>query len=534
MDFLQTVLFLGAEPNKMGQQRLGQELRDITEGLQRSTKRDRFNLQQRWAVRPKDIQRAMLEVKPHILHFAGHGEGEDGLVFEDDAGNSNLVNGAALAGLFELFADRLNCVVLNGCYSEVQAQAISQHIPYVIGMQKAISRPGALAFAVGFYDALGAGNDVEFAFKLGCAAIGMAGIAEYSMPVLLKIPDLPPTLQQTSNIANLWPPGGVVPIDSLFYVERGDIQVQGQQAIAQPSGLLRIQAPAQMGKTSYLERLVAYAQDLNYRVVRIDLRQVDKPMLRDLDQLLQWLSRQICKQLHLQINVASHWNGNFGSKDNCSDFLEGYILNRFSTPLLLCIDNLERVFSYPDIFEDFLSLLRFWHDQKHSPWSDLRLVLLHVWRKETSNINSSPFNVGQELRLPELTPWQVQDLVALHELNWPDRQVASLMDLVGGHPHLIRLALYEVAQKNMALQTLLDTADRADGLYGNHLQHHFSYLDKRPELKELMTTIVHSDQPVFIASVLLQQLKDCGLIKYDKNDVAPANQLYRSYFRKRL
>jgi hypothetical protein len=132
MDFLQTVLFLGANPKDIGEQQLGQELRDITEGLQRSAKRDRFNLQQRWAVRPRDIQRAMLEVKPHILHFAGHGEGEDGLVFEDDAGNSNLINGAALAGLFELFADRLNCVLLNGCYSEVQAQAISQHIPYVM------------------------------------------------------------------------------------------------------------------------------------------------------------------------------------------------------------------------------------------------------------------------------------------------------------------------------------------------------------------------------------------------------------------
>jgi hypothetical protein len=275
MCFLRTVLFLGAEPNNMGQQRLGQELRDITEGLQRSARRDRFNLQQRWAVRSGDIQRAMLDVKPHILHFAGHGEG--GLVFLDDAGNSNLVNGAALAGLFKLFDDRLNCVVLNGCYSEVQAQAIGQHIPYVIGVQRAIGSPGALAFAVGFYDALGAGRDVEFAFESGCAAIGMAGIAEYPLPVLLKRSiDLPSTLQQVSNIANLCSPGGVVPIDSQLYVERGNIQAQGQQAISQPSGLLRIQAAAQMGKTSYLERLVAYAQDLSYRVVRIDLRQVDK------------------------------------------------------------------------------------------------------------------------------------------------------------------------------------------------------------------------------------------------------------------
>jgi hypothetical protein len=535
MDFPQTVLFLGADPKDMGEQRLGQELRDITEGLQRSANRDRFDLQQKWAVRPRDILRAMLDVKPHILHFAGHGGGEDGLVFADDAGSSNLVNGAALADLFKLFADNLICVVLNGCYSKVQAQAISQHIPYVIGVQKAIGRPGALAFAVGFYDALGAGRDVEFAFKSGRAAIGMAGISKYPLPVLLKrLIDLYSIPPQTSKIADLLSPGGVMPINSQLYVEQVNIQTQGQQAISQPSGLLRIQAPAQMGKTSYLERLVAYAEGLNYRVVRIDLRQVDKPMLRDLDQFLQWLSRKICKQLRLQVNVADRWNANFGSKDNCTDFLEKYVLNRSETPLLLCIDNLERVFSYPDIFEDFLSLLRFWHDQKQAPWSDLRLVLLHVWRKETSNINSSPFNVGQELRLPELTVLQVQNLVALHELDWLDRQVASLMELVGGHPHLIRLALYEVAQGNMTLQTLLATADRADSLYGNHLQHHFAYLDKRPELQELMATIVHSDQPVFIAAVLLRQLKDCGLIKYHGNEVAPANQLYRAYFRKRL
>jgi AAA-like domain/CHAT domain len=532
---MRTILFLGANPQETGRSRLDQELRDITEGLKRSQQRDRFNLEQKWAVRPRDVQRAMLDLQPQIVHFSGHGDGEAGLVFEDEVGKSKLVDGAALAGLFELFADQLHCVVLNGCYSEVQAKAISQHIPYVIGMNKEIGDKAAIAFAVGFYDALGAGRDVNFAFKLGCAAIRLEGIAEHLIPVLLEKPiDLHPIPQQVSNVANLQPPGGVVPIDSQLYVERGNIQVQGQQAISQPSGLLRIQAPAQMGKTSCLERLVAYAQGLNYRVVRIDLRQVDRPMLRDLDQLLQWLSRQICRQLHLQIDVADRWNANFGSKDNCSDFLENYILNSSGTPLLLCIDNLERVFSYPDIFEDFLSLLRFWHDRKHAPWSDLRLVLLHVWRKETSNINSSPFNVGQELRLPELTPCQVQDLVALHELDWPDRQVASLIDLVGGHPHLIRLALYKVARGNMVLQTLLANADRADGLYGDHLQHHFSYLEKEPELKKLMATIVHSDRPVFISSVLLRQLKDCGLIKYHGDEVAPANQLYRSYFRRRL
>jgi hypothetical protein len=87
-----------------------------------------------------------------------------------------------------LFADKLNCVVLNGCYSDVQAQVIAKHIPHVIGMNKAIGDKAAIAFAVGFYDALGAGRGVEFAFKMGCAAIQMEGIAEHLTPVLIKRP----------------------------------------------------------------------------------------------------------------------------------------------------------------------------------------------------------------------------------------------------------------------------------------------------------------------------------------------------------
>jgi len=182
----QTILFLTANPKDTGRLRLDQELRDIAEGLQRAQQRDQFKLEQRLAVRPRDIQRAMLDVSPQIIHFSGHGGGEQGLVFENDLGNAKLVDGAALAGLFELFADQITCVVLNGCYSEVQSKVIVQHVPYVIGMNQAIGDKAAIAFAVGFYDGLGAGRSIEFAYKLGCSAIRMEGVDEYLTPVLLK------------------------------------------------------------------------------------------------------------------------------------------------------------------------------------------------------------------------------------------------------------------------------------------------------------------------------------------------------------
>jgi hypothetical protein len=184
----QTILILAANPKGTTPLRLDEEVREIEAGLQRAKHREQFVLEQKWAVRPRDIQRAMLDINPQIIHFSGHGTGDEGLVFEDETGSAKRVDGEALAGLFELFAEQIECVVLNGCYSEVQANAITQHINYVIGMNKAIGDRAAIEFAVGFYDALGAGKPVEFAYRFGCAAIRLAGVPEQLTPTLKKKP----------------------------------------------------------------------------------------------------------------------------------------------------------------------------------------------------------------------------------------------------------------------------------------------------------------------------------------------------------
>ncbi len=180
-----TILFLAANPEDTAQLRLDEEVREIDASLQRARGRDQFVLQQRWAVRSRDVQRAMLDFRPQIVHFSGHG-GEEGLVLEDKTGKAKFVDTEGLAGLFKSFSDCVECVVLNACYSEVQADAIARHIPYVIGMNKAIGDKAAIEFAVSFYDALGVGESVEFAYKFGCSNIHMAGIPEHLTPVLKK------------------------------------------------------------------------------------------------------------------------------------------------------------------------------------------------------------------------------------------------------------------------------------------------------------------------------------------------------------
>ena len=181
------LLILAANPKSSTRLRLDEEVRDISEGLKRARHRDDFEIAQRWAVRPRDFQRAMLEETPQMVHFSGHGEGEAGLYFEDEIGNPKLVIGTALASLFKLFAQKtqIECVVLNGCYSQTQAEAIVRHVPYVIGMQQAVGDQAAIEFAVGFYDALGNGESVDFAFESGKVAMELNSTGYAEIPILL-------------------------------------------------------------------------------------------------------------------------------------------------------------------------------------------------------------------------------------------------------------------------------------------------------------------------------------------------------------
>ncbi|BAY43873.1 hypothetical protein SAMD00079811_14600 [Scytonema sp. HK-05] len=190
------ILILAANPKQTLQLRLDTEVRDIKEGLQLAQKRDKFIVQQELAVRPRDIRRAVLNFRPNIIHFSGHGSGHTGLIFEDETGQTQLVTGKALADLFGQFAKQVECVLLNACYSEEQAQAIAQHIDYVIGMNAVIEDKAAIEFAVGFYDGLASYNPeydevspIEFAFNIARTAIGMAGVSGDSIPILKKKPN---------------------------------------------------------------------------------------------------------------------------------------------------------------------------------------------------------------------------------------------------------------------------------------------------------------------------------------------------------
>ena len=200
---IRKILVLAANPRNTSLLRLDEEVREIDEGLRRANKREQFKLEQKWAVRSRDFYRAILDYQPTIVHFCGHAAGEDGIILENETKQAAYIQADALASMFKLFArNGVECVVLNACYSEVQAEAISQHINYVIGMNWAIGDKAAINFAVAFYDALGAGQDIEFAFELGCSQINRN---EQQTPILKKKPNFSNTVVEPNFPKDIHP-----------------------------------------------------------------------------------------------------------------------------------------------------------------------------------------------------------------------------------------------------------------------------------------------------------------------------------------
>lgn len=138
----------------------------------------------RTSARPADITQFLLDTNPDIVHFSGHGTAGGHLCFEDESGKVTTVSPDALAAAFRLFSDRVRCVVLNACFSELQARAVSQHIPHVVGMRSPISDDAAIAFSVGFYKALGAGRSIEQAYEFGLVEMALHNIPENLIPLL--------------------------------------------------------------------------------------------------------------------------------------------------------------------------------------------------------------------------------------------------------------------------------------------------------------------------------------------------------------
>ncbi len=336
---------------------------------------------------------------------------------------------------------------------------------------------------------------------------------------------------------------GPIPPDSPFYINRPPLEEIVYNEIMQPGCLLRIKAPKKMGKSSLLNRIIAHAKKQGCQIVYLDFQEADEDVFNSLDRFLRWFCINVSRQLNLFPCLDDFWDAQMGSKVSCKIYFEGYLLRYIdSKPVVLALNEVDRLFEYSHIAQDFLLMLQLWHEaaKQEQIWQKLRIVIVH-----TTEIyiplkpNQSTFNVGVTVSIPPFTLEQVQNLARCYGIDgiWDRKgaqQLACLQAMIGGHPYLANLALYHLRQGKITLETLLKTAHTATGIYSQHLKQLLSCLQAEPQLLAAMQQIVTAHQKVQLEAIVAYKLESMGLVKLDGERTRISCELYRLYFQEQL
>ena len=332
-------------------------------------------------------------------------------------------------------------------------------------------------------------------------------------------------------------PQGQVPLNSPFYVERSPVEVECNEQVLRPGSLIRIKAPRRMGKSSLMVRIIDYAAQEGCKTVFLSLQLADRTIMQDLDKFLQWFSASIALGMRLSNRLDGYWNELFGSKISCKIYFEEYLLANSDRPLVLALDDVDRLFDYPEIADEFFGLLRTWHEQaKNSAiWQRLRLIVAHSTEVYIPlNVNKSPFNVGLPIELNKLTSEQTELLARQYDLNLSSDQLDWLLEMTCGQPYLTQLGLYSLWQDNITLDELARQGMEGTGIYGNHLQRLLWTLEQDERLKDSFAKVLQNSYPVEIELLQAFKLESLGLVELQSNQAVLSCNLYQKYFRDRL
>jgi hypothetical protein len=333
-----------------------------------------------------------------------------------------------------------------------------------------------------------------------------------------------------------------VPLDSALYIKRPPTESQAYAEIVKPGALIRIKAPKQMGKTSLVMRILAHAQSRGYRTVRLNFLQAEDSVLNDLERLLRWFCANVTLQLGIKSLLNDYWDEDLGFKVSCTSYLQGYVLGQVDNPLVITLDEVNRLFRYPQVAQEFLPLLRFWHEEANNVpiWQKFRLIVTHSTEIYIPlNLHQSPFNIGLSLRLGEFNWEQTQELAkryGLYNSETPLKleQLKTLQAIVGGHPYLLNLAFYNLVTQNNDLDKIIQEAATDTGIYRDHLRDYLITFKQYPELTSAYKQVINTVEPVTLNSLAAYELESMGLVKLKGNQTLSMCELYSLYFRDRL
>jgi hypothetical protein len=109
----------------------------------------------------------------------------------------------------------------------------------------------------------------------------------------------------------------------------------------------------------------------------------------------------------------------------------------------------------------------------------------------------------------------------------------DLQEMIGGHPYLIRQAMYSLSQEKKTLETILAEAATEVGIYHEYLSRLYRSICQYG-LKECLKKVIESNRPVVLNPIETFELYSLGLVSRTQDGVEIRCRLYREYFARYL
>lgn len=329
-------------------------------------------------------------------------------------------------------------------------------------------------------------------------------------------------------------PTGIVPLHSNHYVKREEDERCYENLLEQYT-LIKIKAPIRYGKTSLLYRLMTKAKEKKYHIILFEFQKFDELVLFNLNTLLELIHENILEELKVEVLVNPRILKRLPAKEKATRYMEEILL-KLDKPLLLVIDETNKLFKYSDVSDSFFGLIRAWHEEakRNVLWENLKIILAHSIDPELTieNINQSPFNnVGLRIKLEPFNKEELKKLSLEHGIVLDDKELNRFMSFIGGHPFLSRKVLYTMAKEKQTLKQIIDNAYGSKTIFDD-----FSiYIRIIQNNKSLMKTLKK-----ILKDEICNNYKNCdeleamGLIRYNLNKPEFFCELYRDFFHKIL
>lgn len=346
------------------------------------------------------------------------------------------------------------------------------------------------------------------------------------------------TVQEPPPLKKIPPPGGVVPLDSQYYVVRPTDE-EFRTALARHDSVILLRGARQMGKTSLLARGLQEARQSGARIVMTDFQKLNASDLENIETFYLTLAKWIADELDLDVIPEDVWNRKRGPSVNFERFILREVLRKIETPLVWAMDEVDRLFPC-NFGSEVFGLFRSWHNARnlspHLEWSRLTLAIAYATEAHLfiSDLNQSPFNIGTLISLEDFTLDQVAELNRRYQSPLrTEQELKRFFEVAGGQPYLVNRGLYEMVQNKWDVSAFVSQAPREEGIYGDHLRRLLVLIARNEELCGVMKQVL--DGKPCPTPESFYRLRAAGIVSGESaRDARLRCGLYATYLRRHL